>query len=243
MVLVALSFSVTLLAQKGGKSAVVKTDNGNKEVTFYKQLYKNAMKYNDLETAILATSSILAQFPEMESHKDTLALLYFNSGRMVQAALVSQEIVDKNPQNKSILEVLATSQQSLGVLKESLANFEKLYALSNDIYHQYQIASIQFSMERYGECGNTVSALLARETENTKEITITAANGQAQKVSIKAASYNMLGVMALQMNQLDIAEKSFKEAITLEPQFLLANYNMQRVQQGKEEAAGEKKAK
>jgi hypothetical protein len=50
-----------------------------------------------------------------------------------------------------MLEMAAISKQSLGALKESLADYESLYKQKPDLYSLYQIATLQYQLKRYGE--------------------------------------------------------------------------------------------
>lgn len=225
-------FSFQAEAQKKKKSEptpVNTTANTTKksDIELHKMIYSQAMQYGDLGVAINTVYTILALGGEA-SYKDTLAYLYFNAGNNVQAILVADDILTAQPNNATMLEITAISQQNLGLAKEALANYEKLYALSPDIYHMYSIATLQYSLKRFGECGNTIDQILKAD-ENVKPIKITNNNGQSQEVPIKAACLNMLGVMALELKQTDVALKSFQEALKVAPEFALANGNLAKV--------------
>lgn len=194
----------------------------------YKEIYAKAMSYGDYSVATNAVYQLLANGGS-ETYKDTLAFLYFNGGNYVQAILVSEDVLKQKPNDLAILEITAVSQQNLGLPKEALESYEKLYSLNPDIFHLYNIASLQYTLKRFGECSATLDAILRAE-ENTEEITITNNNGQSQKVPIKAAALNMLGVMALEMNETELAAKSFNDALKIAPQFALAKGNLQRLQ-------------
>lgn len=228
LMLVACTFVAT--AQKTTKDAPKETtgssSNSNQQLyDINKSIYRNALKYNDLGTATQAVYTMLAVAPNELNLKDTLAYLYYNNGQYVQALLIGLEIVEKSDTNKNILEIVAISQQNLGLLKESLENYEKLYKQSKNIYHQYKVATLQYALKRYGECGVTIDKIL-QDKGNTEMITITDANRQQQEVSIKAAVLNMNGVMALELNQNDLAKKSFEEALKVQPDFALAKNNL-----------------
>lgn len=231
-----------LLAQKKGKAtdatatqAATKPSTGANSGTFdmYLKMYRQALDYSDLGTAVVAVQSILASSPDKENFKDTLAYLYFNGSQFVQSLLVGNDVLEKNPTNENVLEIVAISQQSLGLLKESLESYEKLYGMSQSVYHKYKIASLEFNLKRFGECQNTINQLMQMPGTDEK-ITITAGNRQSQNVSIKAALLNMQGVMALELKQNDQAKQSFEAALNLEPEFVLAKANLQAMSQQSE---------
>ena len=224
-----LSYSASAQRKKAQDEPVpvVAVDDEQADIDLQKKIYRQAMQYGDLGVAINAVYDILALGGEA-NYKDTLAYLYFNAGNNVQAILVADDILAEQPNNATMLEITAISQQNLGLAKEALANYEKLYALSPDIYHMYSIATLQYSLKRFGECGNTIDQILKAE-DNVKPIKISNSNGQSQEVPIKAACLNMLGVMALELKQTDVALKSFQEALKVAPDFALANGNLAKV--------------
>jgi tetratricopeptide (TPR) repeat protein len=222
--LLIVSFYTTIIAQKVEK---IEELYSIKEKTF-----RLAMKYNDLEVAKFALFEMMVLKPELVNLKDSLNILYFNLGNYRENIILSNELLEntKSPSYATNLEIRAIAYQNLGQIKESLEDYEKLYALTKNIYYLYQIASLQYELKRYGECNETISKILdLNEAEKTK-ITITIDNRMQQKVSLKAAVLNMRGVLALETNQYEVAKKNFKEALSLEKDFILAYNNLQLVE-------------
>ncbi len=191
------------------------------------QIYKWALQYNDLGTATNAIYQMMALKPEETNLKDTLAYLYFNSRRYVQTVLLGREIVENNPENYGIMEALAISEQSIGLLKESLEHYDQLYKATSKIYFLYQGASIQYGLKRLGECVQSISTLLASDGVDKEEVNINyGQNGESQKVTMNAAVYNLQGVVYLDLNRPEDAKKSFEKAVELFPDFILAKSNL-----------------
>jgi len=205
----------------------------------YKNIYHASLKYNDLTTATTAVYGILMVAPDQTNWKDTLAYLYYNDSKFVQALLVGTEILEKNDTMQNIQEIVAISQQNLGLVKESLESYEKLFKMSKSIFHLYKIATLQYALKRYGECGASIQQILDAK-DNTQEITITDNNRKQQNVPIKAAILNLSGVIALEVNKPDVAKKDFEEAIKAFPDFELAKANLANVDN--KDAAGTAKA-
>lgn len=229
-----------LMAQKkkgGDEETTTINTGGLSQLEINKAIYKKALNYGDYGTAIYAVYQIMELDASATGYQDTLAYLYFNKGNYVQALLIGNEIVAADENNAGILEVVALSQQNLGLVKDALSSYEKLNKLQPDIYNLYTIATLQFALKRYGECSGTIDALLQSEG-NTKPIKITDNNGQSQEVPLKAAALNMLGVMALEMQQTEVAVKSFQEALKVAPDFALAKGNLAKVTQGNNNTGG-----
>lgn len=192
-----------------------------------RDIYNLSLKYHDFATAKYALYNLLHLKPERIELKDTLAYLYYNSSDYVQVVLLGNEILQSHPDNAGILELVAVSQQNLGMIRDALASFEKLYTLTKSIYHQYNIASLQYMLKRFGECSETLNAIIS-SGDDTGMVSITDQQGESQNVPIRAAAFNMRGVVALELNKPDIAIQNFEKAIELFPQFQLANNNMER---------------
>ena len=217
--------SITCLVLLGMLSTTNTNAQGNSQVEFYKGVYHNSLKYNDLQSATNAVYGILTVAPDQTGWKDTLAYLYYNDNRFVQALLVGLEITQKSDTNQNILEIVAISQQNMNLLKESLENYEKLFKMSKSIFHEYKIATLQYALKRFGECGVTIDQIL-QSKDSGQEISISDNNRRSQKVPIKAAVLNMRGVIALELNQNDAAKQNFEAALKITPDFELAKNNL-----------------
>jgi tetratricopeptide (TPR) repeat protein len=193
-------------------------------------VYRNALRYNDLGTAAVALHQMLAIRPENSSLKDSLAYLYYGSGSFVQCILVGKDILESNPNNAPVLELVAISEQNLGAYKEALTDYEKLFLISKDPFHLYQVATLQYVLKRYLECKASLSQLILDEKITADmQIPITDPDRQTQEVSLKAAAYNMLGVVAMDLGEMEEAKWSFQEALKIAPDFVLAQGNLEKL--------------
>lgn len=216
----------SLFAQKK-TSATAPPADFPKEKLFehYKSVYDLSVKYSDFVVAREALYSMLALKPERTGLKDTLTYLYYNGNNYIQVILLGKEILEANPQKTDVLELVSVSQQNLGMLKEALESFEKLFTATKDVYHQYNIASLQYMLKRYGECSESLNAILA-SSDTTGVVAITDGENKSQQVPVKAAAFNMRGVIALEINQTDVAKQNFEKALQLFPDFTLAKNNI-----------------
>ena len=72
-----------------------------------------------------------------------------------------KEVFEKQPDNQRILEILATAEQSEGNEKDALSYYEQLYPKTKDLYHLYQIITIQYDLKRLAECNANIDLMLA----------------------------------------------------------------------------------
>lgn len=237
-----LLFSVAFLAQ-AQRNKKKKTDKPAAEATtqvkssddvyfdYQQDIFRKALKYGDGQVAKTALYNMMAAKPEQTNLKDSLALLYYNTGSYLQTVLLSREILENQPTNYPILEVKAVSERQLGLLKESLEDYETLYKAKPDANVLYEIGSLQFQLKRYGELDQTVNALLQSKDLASKKVSIAVQKGQSQQVPLEAAAYNMRGVLATEINKPEAAITSYQKALEIYPEFVLAKSNLDMLKQ------------
>lgn len=203
-----------------------------------KTIYKQALKNYDLQTATVALYNMLALKPDRTDLNDSLALVYFAGERYAQAYLIGEAIVTADPKRKDMLELVAVSKQNLGMIKESLADYEKLYAIDKSIYYLYQMATLQYQLKRFGECIASLDQILASPDADKQKVNIRASQTQQQEVAMKAAAYNVKGICALEMNQPEIAKDNFNKALGIAPDFALAKGNLEMMEKKDKQSSG-----
>ena len=190
-----------------------------------RKVYQQALRYGDFNTAAVALNYIVALKPEKREYKDTLALVYSELGANVQALSVAKDILSTNSNNAQMLEVAANAEESLGLIKEALEDYEKLFKLSGKTYHLYKVAGMQYYLKRFGECAATLNGLLNAKDVGTEKITMNY-DRQRQDVPLSAAVYNMRGMLALEQKDYKISRDNFNEALKIMPDFYLAKGNL-----------------
>jgi len=203
------------------------------------RFYRSALKNFDLPAATVALYNMMAIKPERTDLNDSLALLYFASERYAQAYTVGQEIVNNNPKRLDMLELVAVSKQNLGMIKESLADYEKLYAQQKALLYLYQMATLQYQLKRFGECIASLDEIIGNADAEKQKVNIRMQNG-SQDVPMKAAAYNVKGICAIELNQKDIAKENFTKALQAFPDFALAKGNLESLDKKKDDSAGTK---
>jgi tetratricopeptide (TPR) repeat protein len=193
----------------------------------YKKVYQTAISYGDYLAAADAIYNEWAMDTSNAlSYKDTLANLYFIRGQYVQTVVLGKELLTKKPDDLRLMELVGAADQNINNLKEALDFYQKIYTKTHDLFHLYQIASIQFNLTRVGECNQTIDQILADTGSVHQKIQITVGQNQTQNVSFKAAALNIRGVIAKGLNQNDTAKKAFQDALAVDPDFVLAKSNL-----------------
>ncbi|MCS6819877.1 MAG: hypothetical protein RMJ53_02660 [Chitinophagales bacterium] len=209
-----------------GKPSSLVAPSGVDLFSLQMSAYKNALKYFDLQAASVALYQAIALKPERTDLLDSLAYLYFTGERYGQVYLLGDEILKKDGKRNDIREMLAVSKQALNMPREALEDYEKLYASTKELQYLYQVASLQYQLKRYGECIASLDAIISNPEADKKQINIKNQDGGSQNVPMKAAAYNVKGICALEVNQIEAAKNNFNEALKIFPEFVLARNNL-----------------
>lgn len=217
-------FALQLYAQKNKRGNNRQANND--EYVIQQKIFEMALKYNDIDEAKHALYKMIVLNPTNNSLKDSLAVLYFKLGFFTQCILASTDIVKNNPDNVTILQLKAISEISLGFIKDAIDDYEKLYKLSKNVLHLYQLALLQYQLKRFVECNLSIEQLFAHPETDKQTINITTEKGSRQIVPLKAAVWNLKGVVFMDMNENDKTKKYFSEALKIFPDFELAKGNL-----------------
>ena len=191
-----------------------------------RQVFEQALAYNDGEVAVGALYEMMALQPANEALKDTLAYLYYNLNKYASVLFVTREITARQPSNLGALELRALAEKNLGLQAEALASYEKLYLNTQDIYHLYEQVSLQYQLSRFNEMDVTLDMLLSHPDVDQQTITLQASQRNSQEVPMRAAALNLRGVLQAERNQKAQARASYQQALKLLPDFVLAKSNL-----------------
>lgn len=240
ILLSALAMMIVACSYSQGAKPAPATDS----IPYHVKLYQNAMVFGDLMVAKEAMFNLITQNPGRIDYIDSLARLYYSLGSTQQALLSARIVLEKQADNEAMLEITGICYDALGSKKEALDAYEKLYAKSKNVSSLYQIAVLQYSLQRVGECTTTCDNILKDPSAATSKITISYDQYNGQDVPISAAIQNLKGVMAKDAKDDAKATTYFEEALKVFPEFELAKNNLEFIKNPpKEEEPKDKKKK
>lgn len=231
LITLSIFVATTSFAQKKSKSEspVVKTEINS-------AIYNNALKYGDIQTAITATHQIIATEGENSSFKDSLALLYYNSNNALSCHLLCKELLASKSADLTLLELNASSLKGLGATKDAIEAYEKLFAVSQNRYHGYELAQLQFGISRLAEALVTINQSMEKTKELEAKINFNIDKNKQQEVPLNAALLNLKGLVTYELKDEKTAALLFDEALKIMPEFEAAKQNKKAI-----EALGETK--
>lgn len=181
-------------------------------------LYQKAQRYNDASLSKQALVELSILSPRDTAVLRNLAELYFGNGQYVSSALVAQDINAIYPTSIIGLEIQALSYENLRLYDRAVENYEKLWLQTEDIYILFQIAYLQYTLERFEESTNNLKILEGKISDEDL-VQLNTSNGGSQEVKMKAAIENVRGLIALEKGDNEAAKTHFNTALTLSPDF------------------------
>jgi tetratricopeptide (TPR) repeat protein len=214
---------------KGKENSPATPAKSEGQIDIQKKVFRMALENGDLNAAKTAVYNLVAMNADGGTYSDTLIHLYFQAGSYNNVVRMGNAALEQRPDDQPMLTLVAIAEQALGLDKEALAHYEKLFALTDDVYYLYQVASVQFMLERFGECRETVDKVVAREDAKEREIILNFNQGEQpinQKVPIAAAALNIKGFVEMKLSNKSKAREAFNEAVKIFPEFQLAIINL-----------------
>jgi len=195
-------------------------------------MYLTASKNGDFEVARTALYYMLAENPENYHLKDSLARIYLAQGYYFMADKMATEVLEKEPNNQQVMEIKAISLQATGNLKESVVYYEKLFNNGESIQHGYQLAVLQYNLQRFGECNATSDFIINNPKSAEESVYLNYGENNGQEVPLVAACHNLKGVMLKDLQKIEEAKLQFEAALKAKSDFVLASENLKSLSAG-----------
>lgn len=222
-----LGFSAT--AQQEA-AAPQETETIRKRNESDQRIYQMALRYNDLPVARTKLFELMERNPTNNRYPELLATLYFDAGQYTSAAVAAIDLLERNDQNVTGLEIAAYSLEQLGAVDRALPNFERHYLLTGNLFSLYKSAYMQYSLDKEEEALNSVNMLIKDRKSTDEIIGFPTAGNNTQEVSLKAAALNLKGMIYIARKDKTEALEALNQALELAPNFELAQENLKEAQ-------------
>lgn len=189
-------------------------------------LYQKAMQYGDFTVARTAVLELMVKYPDKPQWKDTLVSIYGMMGMYDQAILAGEDILKTKTNDTNTLKIVAISYENLGILNKAIEYYEKVLALENNLIMRYKLAVCQYGLKRNAESMANIDRILSDKAATTLMITINY-ESSSQEVSVLAAALNVGGIILIDEKKPEDAKLYFESALKIDPNFVLAQNNLQ----------------
>lgn len=188
--------------------------------------YQLALRYNDYVGARVALYGLLSENPASDSILYTLSVMFLEQGQYASAAISASDLEKLNPDHLGGIEIRAIAFENLGVLDKALNNYEDLYFKTSNFQSLYKVAFLQHQLKKYTESNTNIDVLLEKkESEELTAVFDTEGEGE-KEYPLKVALFNLKGLNAQALGNLDEARSLYEKALELAPDFALAKENM-----------------
>lgn len=206
----------------------------NTQLQEHFETYYQQMKLQGDTQGIINALTHLSILKKDTATKDTLAYVYMNNRQYLQA--LNTIGIEKNESATDIaLQVKAVSLKAIGQAQRAIEQFEIMYKRKSNPYLAYELADL------YVQTGNnaTASIYITNGLSNVKEdMKQTFYETQTPyQVSLKAAFLHLKALIKYNNDKtnIDKAIALLEEALTIAPNFNLANISKEALSKRKEE--------
>lgn len=199
----------------------------------HKGMFATAMQHRDIGSAIMAGNYIITIEGDKSTYLDSLAYLYLAANQIQSCQIVCERILKNEPEKLSIVELKGRCLITENRVFDAIAAYEMLFKKTKEVAFGFTLARLQYTGKRLAEALSTANLALTLKAEDEKNEKINVAEvsgnkGQTQAVFIKAAIYNLRGLIIYELDpnvNKKEAASSFEEALKLEPTYQLAKQN------------------
>jgi tetratricopeptide (TPR) repeat protein len=190
-------------------------------------LYQKAMQYGDFTVARTAVLELMIKYPAKTAWKDTLLSIYGIVGMYDQAIMLGEDILKTKTADTNTLKIVAISYENLGVLNKAIEYYEKVLMLeAGNVVMRYKLAVCQYGLKRNAEAMGNIERILNDKAATEQVISITYDNS-SQEVPVLAAALNVGGIILIDEKKPEDAKLYFESALKMDPNFILAQNNLQ----------------
>ena len=204
----------------------------------YEAFYKQMKQQGDMQGVINALTHLNILNPS-QARKDTLAYLYANAGRYMQA--LNTIGIEKNTADSDLaVETKAVSLKELNQPKLALEHYELLFSRNPNPYTAYTMADLQLQIGDTDGANKSVEYGLTNVKDDMKYAFYE--SQPPYEVSLKAAFTYLKAIVQLSKDNtnLDAAIATLDEAITMAPNFKMAVTAKQALENRKNNPEGNK---
>lgn len=195
-----------------------------------KQVVNMAKQIGDPSIVKQGFYRIVAIEGENSTYKDSLAYVYFSARQYGPSFLMADEVIKRDPDHLEMLEIKAASLESLGAIDKSAEAYDQLFARSNNNFHGYNLAKLQFTLKKYEEAYKTIQEVEKLNDTGKYQITFSINANHVQQVELLAAIPYLKGLIEEELQKKPEAKISYEKALKIQPDFVFAKERLEGLQ-------------
>ncbi len=196
----------------------------------YEAFYKEMRLQGDIDGVVNALTHLNVLSPS-QARKDTLAYVYANDNRHLQA-LNTIGIEKQDSDSDLAVHVKAISLKALNQPKRALEQFESLFKRTPNAYLAYEMADLKIQTGDNAGASTDIEYGLANAKDDQKYAFYE--RQQPYEVSLKAAFIHLKALVQYNLDKnIDVAVATIDEALKIDSNFNLASLSKQALERRK----------
>ncbi len=194
-------------------------------------LLRKAQEFSDIDMEKQALYDLLILNEGDTTVLQSLTQMYYNTGNFTSSLLVSLSYLKLYPGNLLAIEIAALCYEQLRLYDKAVQYYEDLYLREQSIEVLYQIAFLQYTLQRFEESLNNVK-ILETKADGAKNLTLSKRDNTTQEVPFRAALLNIKGLISMQQGNKEEAIVHFNEALKIAPDFEAPQTSLETINKG-----------
>ncbi len=190
-------------------------------------IYNTAKLFNDPQVAKMALYNLISENPSNAPLYDSLALLYLQYNQYASAALVAQQSLQVNQDNRFATEIAGSAFDNLGVKDKAIPYYETLYLADNDLSILYKIAFLQMEAGRYEEANASIKGIMENEESKNILITFPTEDRNGQEVPLNVSAHRIKGMIEEGKGNDEEAKMLYLKTLEMHPGFQIVQRQLQ----------------
>lgn len=207
------------------------SQNDNSEaIRIEKEVLNSARSIGDPAVAVNSLFRLIALEGANSTYKDTLAYIYFTGRKYGPAFMMTTQVLEREPDHLEMLEMNAVSLDALGAFEKSAEVYEKLLEKTKGNFYGYTLSNLYYKMKKYEEAYTVIKNVETLNDEGKYKVTFSINQNHTQQVELIAAIPYLKGLIEIQLKNNAAAKLSFEKAVKIQPDFVLAQENLEAVE-------------
>jgi tetratricopeptide (TPR) repeat protein len=211
-----------------GVSAIAQSSK-EEAISIEKKIITKAKRIGDPVIASYSMYKLIVLEGENSTYKDSLTYMYYSAGKYGSCFMMANEVLKRDPKNEDILELKASSLESLGALDKAMEVYAELFKLSNNNYHGYNLSKLQLSIKKFEDAYATIKKVEGLNDSGKVSVTFSINQTHTQQIELLAAIPYLKGLIEEELNKNDEAKLSYQKALKIQPEFVLAKEKLDRL--------------
>jgi len=198
-------------------------------IAIEKKIIAKAKRIGDPAVASYSMYKLIALEGENSTYKDSLTFMYYSARKYGSCFMMASEVLKRDPKNQAMMELKASSLESLGALDKAMETYKELFVLTNNNYHGYNLSKLQLSMNKFEEAYATIKKVELLNDTGKVQVNFSINQTHTQQIELIAAIPYLKGLIEEELKKNDEAKLSYQKALKIQPEFVLAKEKLDKL--------------